>query len=74
VGPKNDSTNDRNTSPPEEQVFGVIPLVPLFTISIQYYSTTHNRIEEVQRYTLEREEREEEINRDSACESALLTK
>jgi hypothetical protein len=33
VGPKNDSTNDRSTSPLEEQVFGVIPLVPLFTVS-----------------------------------------
>jgi hypothetical protein len=29
-GLKNDSTNDRSTSPLEEQVFGVIPLVPLF--------------------------------------------
>jgi hypothetical protein len=37
VGPKNDSTNDRSTSPLEEQVCGVIPLVPLFTVSFQYY-------------------------------------
>jgi hypothetical protein len=33
VGPKNDSTNDHSTSPLKEQVFGVIPLVPLFTLS-----------------------------------------
>jgi hypothetical protein len=34
VGPKtNDSTNDHSTSPLEQQVFGVIPLVPLFTVS-----------------------------------------
>jgi hypothetical protein len=32
-GLKNDSTNDCSTSPLEEQVFGVIPLVPLFTVS-----------------------------------------
>jgi hypothetical protein len=32
-GLKNDSTNDPSTSPLEEQVFGVIPLVPLFTVS-----------------------------------------
>jgi hypothetical protein len=32
-GLKNDSTNDRSTSPLKEQVFGVIPLVPLFTVS-----------------------------------------
>jgi hypothetical protein len=32
-GLKNYPTNDRSTSPLEEQVFGVIPLVPLFTIS-----------------------------------------
>jgi hypothetical protein len=32
-GQKNDSANDRGTSPLKEQVFGVIPLVPLFTIS-----------------------------------------
>jgi hypothetical protein len=30
---KNDSMNDRSTSPLEEEVFGVIPLVPLFTVS-----------------------------------------
>jgi hypothetical protein len=34
-GLKNDSTDDRTTSPLEEQDFGVIPLVPLFTISFQ---------------------------------------
>jgi hypothetical protein len=33
VGPKNDSTNGRSTSPLKAQVFGVIPLVPLFTVS-----------------------------------------
>jgi hypothetical protein len=32
-GLKNDWTNDRSTSPLEEQVFGVILLVPLFTVS-----------------------------------------
>jgi hypothetical protein len=32
-GLKNDSMNDRTTSPLEEQVVGVIPLVPLFTVS-----------------------------------------
>jgi hypothetical protein len=32
-GQKNDSMNDCSTSPLEEQVFGVIPLVPLFTVS-----------------------------------------
>jgi hypothetical protein len=35
-GLKYDSTNDISTSPLEEQVFGVIPLVPLFTVS--FYS------------------------------------
>jgi hypothetical protein len=32
-GLKHDSTNDRSTSPLEEQDFSVIPLVPLFTVS-----------------------------------------
>jgi hypothetical protein len=32
-GVKNDLTNDHSTSPLEEQVFGVIPLVPLFSVS-----------------------------------------
>jgi hypothetical protein len=32
-GEKNDLMNDRSTSPLEEQIFGVIPLVPLFTVS-----------------------------------------
>jgi hypothetical protein len=31
-GRKNDSTNDRSTLPLKEQVFGVIPLVLLFTV------------------------------------------
>jgi hypothetical protein len=34
-GLKIDLTNDCSTSPLEEQVFGVIPLVPLFTVSFQ---------------------------------------
>jgi hypothetical protein len=32
-GLKNDSKNDRSTSPLEEQVFIVIPVVPPFTVS-----------------------------------------
>jgi hypothetical protein len=38
VGLKNDSMNDRSTSPLKEQVFGVIHLVPLFTVSFKYYT------------------------------------
>ena len=33
-GLKNDSTNDRGTSPLEEKFLAVIPLVPLFTVSL----------------------------------------
>jgi hypothetical protein len=33
LGPRNDLTNDRSTLPLEEEVLGVIPLVPLFTSS-----------------------------------------
>jgi hypothetical protein len=32
-GLKNDSTNNHSTSPLEDRVLGVIPLVPLFTVS-----------------------------------------
>jgi hypothetical protein len=37
-GLKNDSRNDRSTSPLQEQVFGAIPLVPLFTVSFLQYT------------------------------------